>query len=70
MKNTKFLWYFIVFALLFTTACDKDEEDPPHSPVNESEVLATYLESTSSPYGKDYVNTDMPSIILAEAVHT
>ena len=71
MKNTKFLWYFMIFAFLFTTACNKDEEEETPPPqVNESEVLASYLESTSSPLGKDYVNTDLPSIILAEAVHS
>ncbi len=70
MKNTKFLWYFILFAFLFTTACSKDDEETPApTPVNESQVLATFLESTNSPLGKDYVNTDLPSIILAEAVH-
>lgn len=70
MKNTKFLWYFVLFAFLFTTACNKDEDEPTPAPqVNESEVLASYLESTSSPYGKDYVNTDMASIVSTEAVH-
>ncbi|MEZ5082385.1 MAG: rhodanese-like domain-containing protein [Bacteroidales bacterium] len=69
MKNTKFLWYFILFALMFTTSCSKDDEDTPAPTINESEVLATFLESTNSPLGKDYVNSDMPSIISAEAVH-
>jgi len=70
MKNTKFLW-FLIWGFLFFAACSKDEEETPTpTPVNESEVLATYLESTNSPLGKDYVNTDMPSIISAEEVHT
>ena len=69
MKNTKFLWYFMLVAFLFTTACSKDEEETPPPQVNESEVLATYLESTDSPLGKYYVNTDLPSLIVAEAVH-
>ncbi len=38
--------------------------------VSEAETLITYLESTSSPYGKYYVNTDMPAIKSAEAVKT
>ncbi|MCD4735141.1 MAG: rhodanese-like domain-containing protein [Bacteroidales bacterium] len=66
MKNSKILWYLLVFAILFTSACKKDEDDPPPPvPVDESSVLATYLESTNSPLGKYYVNTDMPSIITA-----
>lgn len=70
MKNTKFLW-FLIWGFLFFAACSKDDEETPTpTPVNESEVLATYLESTNSPLGKDYVNTDMPSIISAEEVHT
>jgi rhodanese-related sulfurtransferase len=71
MKHTKFLLYFLVFGFLFVTSCSKDDDDTPTpTPVNESEVLATYLESTGSPYGKDYVNIDLPSITSAEAVHT
>lgn len=70
MKNTKFLWYFILFAFLFTTACDKDDDEPaPTTPVNESQVLANYLQSTSCPYGKDYVSTDMPSLLTADLLH-
>ncbi len=71
MKNTKILWYFIAFAFLFFAACgDDDEPEPTPPPVNESEVLATYLESTNSPLGKYYVNTDLPSIITAQDVKT
>ncbi len=69
MKNTKFLW-FLIWGFLFFAACSKDEETPTPPPVNESEVLATYLESANCPYGKDFVNTDMPSIMTAEDVHT
>ena len=69
MKNTKFLWYFIAFAFLFFSACGDDDDEPEPTPVNEAEVLVTYLESADSPLGKDYVNSDLPSIILAEAVH-
>jgi len=71
MKQSKFLWYLLAFALIFT-ACSKDDDDNTTTTpaVSESEVLVKYLESTDSPIGKDYINsTDMPSIISAEAVH-
>jgi rhodanese-related sulfurtransferase len=35
---------------------------------SEAEILISYLESTDSPYGKYYVNTDMPAIKSAEAI--
>lgn len=71
MKNTKLYWLSILFAFLFLTACNDDSDDPQPTPqVNESEVLATFLESTSSPLQKDYVNTEMPSIMSAEEVKT
>ncbi|MEE4261003.1 MAG: rhodanese-like domain-containing protein, partial [Bacteroidales bacterium] len=60
--------YSLLISSLVFTACNKDDDD--ETPINEAQVLVEYLESSSSPYGKDYVNTDMPSIILAEAVHT
>jgi len=61
-------YYLIILLLasLFIYSCEKDKEDP----VNESEVLATYLESADSPLHKDYVNSDMPSIIAASEVKT
>jgi len=65
MTKIKFLMLSILFAMLFITACEKDEET-----VNESQVLAEYLESTSSPLGKDFVNTDMPTIMGATEVKT
>ena len=68
MKNTKILWYFMIFAFLFFAACSDDDEPEPE-PVNESQVLTTYLESADNPLGKYYVNSDLPSIILATAVH-
>ena len=68
MKTLKLLLYSLLISSLLITSCDKDDDD--ETPINESQVLVEYLESPSSPYGKDYVNTDMPSIILAEAVHT
>jgi rhodanese-related sulfurtransferase len=65
MTKFKFLFLSILFAAFLVTSCSKDEEK-----VNESQVLAEYLESTDSPLGKDYVNTDMPSIMAASEVKT
>lgn len=66
-KINYFLILTMLFGFLFVTSCKKDSDDPK---VNESEVLAAYLESAESPYGKDYVNTDMPAIISATDVKT
>ncbi len=57
----------IFVALFFAVSCDKEESDPK---INESEVLATYLESAESPLKKDFVNTDMPTIMAADEVKT
>ena len=38
--------------------------------IRESEVLVKYLESTDSPLGKDFINTDMPTIISATEVNS
>lgn len=65
MKITRILMLSILFAVFFMTACDDDPD-----PINEAEVLVEYLESADSPYMKDYVNTDMPSIIGASDVKT
>ncbi|MFC2106837.1 rhodanese-like domain-containing protein [Bacteroidota bacterium] len=72
MKQTKFLWYLLVFAIVFATACKKDDDNSssPTPTINESEVLVKYLESPNSPLGKDYVNSDMPSIMPASEVKT
>jgi len=64
--NQLFLLSFL-FLAVFISSCEKNEETPA---INESEVLATYLESTESPLKKDYVNTDMPTIIAASEVKT
>ena len=66
MKTTKLLLYSLLIGLLFITACNKDD-DPE---VNEAQVLVEYLESANSPLGKDYVNSDMPSIMPASEVKT
>jgi rhodanese-related sulfurtransferase len=68
MKTLKLLLYSLLISSLLITSCKKDEENDPA--INESQVLVEYLESTNSPLGKDYVNSDMPSIITAEAVHS
>lgn len=60
----------MVFALLLVSACNKDDDENPAPAVNESELLAEYLESANSPLGKDFVNTDMPTIMGATEVKT
>ena len=67
MTMQKFRIYFlsILFTAFLVTGCEKEEET-----VIEAEVLVEYLESTDSPLMKDYVNTDMPSIIGAADVKT
>jgi rhodanese-related sulfurtransferase len=69
MKYTKFLLYLLAFGMLFFSACSDDDDDNNQDPaINESEVLANFLESNDSPAGKDYANTDLPSIIPATEV--
>jgi len=69
MKQIKFLLYALFFMAFVVTSCDNDDEAPA-DPVNESEILVQYLESSDSPLGKDYVSTDMPSIMKATDVKT
>ncbi|MFN8206039.1 MAG: rhodanese-like domain-containing protein [Bacteroidales bacterium] len=67
MKNAKlFLLPLVLFAFTLVS-CNKEEDKPK---VNESEVLATYLASPESPLMKDFVNTDMPTIMPASEVKT
>ncbi len=66
MKKFRLLSISILIAFLFVASCKTD--DP--IVINESQVLVEYLESAASPAGKDYVNTDMPSIISATEVKT
>lgn len=75
MKNFKFFATCILITFLFVTSCKKDdpvepEVQQPVVTVNESEVLVKYLESTSSPAGKDFVNTDLPTMITATDVNS
>lgn len=63
--NRKIIWMLNILVLtLVFTGCQKEEE------INEAEVLASYLESTTSPLGKDFVNTDLPAIMTAEELNT
>jgi rhodanese-related sulfurtransferase len=64
IKKSYFL-LVVLFTSLFIVSCEKDPD-----PINESEVLATFLESAESPLKKDYVNSDMPAIIAADEVKT
>jgi len=67
MKKVSLWMLSILFSALIVTSCSKKEEEPIQ-PFLESYELAMYLESTNSPLGKFYVNTDMPSIIKASDV--
>lgn len=63
--NKKLLWILNILILaILVTGCQKEEE------IDESEVLAAYLESATSPLGKDFVNSDLPTIMSAEELNT
>lgn len=64
IKKNYFLLIFL-FASLFLVSCEKDPD-----PINEAEVLTTFLESADSPLQKDYVSSDLPAIIAADEVKT
>lgn len=66
MMKTRVWMLAILMLSFFVVSCDKEEEEP----IDEAKVLLEYLESSSSPLGKDYVSTDMPAIKTAEAVKT
>lgn len=70
MKNTRIYWLYLLMSLFIITSCNKEDDPAPAPAINESEVLATYLESTNSPLMKDFVNTDMPTIMPASEVKT
>ena len=65
MKKINVWMLAILFISFFAVSCDKDD-DPV---INEAEVLIEWLESTDSPYGKYYVNTDMGSYTTADQLH-
>jgi rhodanese-related sulfurtransferase len=56
-----------ILAVFIISSCEKEADQPK---INESEVLVKYLESTDSPLHKDFVNTDMPTIMTADDVKT
>lgn len=64
MKRNLFLVIYVFLAAIIFSNCKKDE------PIVESQVLVEYLESSNSPAKKDYVNTDLPSIMPASEVKT
>jgi rhodanese-related sulfurtransferase len=67
MTKKYYLLLSVLFAFLVVfNSCEKDKVDP----INEAEVLATYLESAQSPIGKDFVNTDLPTVMGATELQT
>ncbi len=62
--------YFLIILLIAAISIVSCQKDPEPDPVNEAEVLVTYLESADSPLMKDYINSDLPSIMTAEEVKT
>ncbi len=67
MKQMKLYFLFLLLPVLFLyTGCSKDDSNPNTPPaVNESELVAQYLEANG-----DFVNTTAPAMITAEAVRT
>lgn len=65
---SKLLMLSVLFAFIFVTSCKKTDEAEPA--INEAQVLVEYLESATSPLMKDYVSTDMPSMMPASEVKT
>lgn len=64
--NSRILLLTALFAFLLVSSCKKDDS----TKIDESKVLVEYLESANSPLMKDFVNTDMPTIIAASEVKT
>lgn len=62
------IWMLAILIVPFFMVSCEDEPDPVE--VNEAEVLITWLESTDSPAGKYYVNTDMGEYTTASALNT
>lgn len=69
MTNLKFWMLGIAAMFLLFTSCTKEIEVNPTSSISdESLALTAYMESSESPLGKDYVNTDLPAMIKASDV--
>lgn len=66
MKNLRLWTLGVMSILIIFVACNEEEKVV----VNESKVLTEYLESASSPLKKDFVNTDLPTIMTASEVQT
>ena len=66
------LWMLnlLVLFVVASSCKNNDDDDNQNQQINESQTLIEYLASSSSPLGKDYVNTDMPSMITATEVYT
>lgn len=67
MNRVNFWLLGFLFMGLAFVSCEKDDDV---NVTNEAEVLVEYLESANSPLQKDYVNSDLPSIMLASEVRT
>ncbi len=67
MGKIKILLLSALFAVFFVSC---DDGDDPIPAINEAEVLVEYLESAASPLGKDFVSTDLPTIISATDVNS
>lgn len=66
MITNRFLIKKIILGIILSLAFWSCSENSTNEPsINEAEVLVKYLESSESPYGKDYVNTDLPNVIDA-----
>ncbi len=70
MIKSKFwiLGILVMFLAISFTSC-KDDDEQPTPAVNEAEVLGAYLAGPDCPYGKDFVNTDMPAMIKSTDVY-
>jgi len=65
LKNLLYLLMITSF-LFFQTGCSKDDTNPaaPVDPINESQVLAEYLEASG-----DFINTAAPAMIAASDLY-
>lgn len=70
MTKSRFWILGILLSMFIVTSCNKNDDDTPEPQVNETETLVKFLESADSPLRKDYVSTEMPSIMPASEVKT